>query len=90
MKYLLILWQRLRFCNPLDHRSIHPVNLTDNIAPQNYNTSQLALEYAAMLQHLKQQFSLSISRLGGLKVLTGNQGEIRLNCRFTNKNNPYT
>ncbi|XP_047981333.1 probable peroxidase 26 [Salvia hispanica] len=57
---------------------------------QSYNTSQLALEYVAILEHLKQQFSLSISRLGGLKVLTGNQGEIRLNCRFTNKNNPYT
>ncbi|KAG6408399.1 hypothetical protein SASPL_131410 [Salvia splendens] len=57
---------------------------------QSYNTSELAHEYAAMFQHLKQQFSLSISRLGGLKVLTGNQGEIRLNCRFTNKNNPYT
>ncbi|KAG6419879.1 hypothetical protein SASPL_116391 [Salvia splendens] len=56
---------------------------------RSYNTTQLALEYAGMLGHFKQQFALSISRLGGLNLLTGKQGEIRLNCRFTNKNNPY-
>ncbi|XP_057777807.1 probable peroxidase 26 [Salvia miltiorrhiza] len=56
---------------------------------RNYNTTQLALEYAGAFEHLRRQFALSMSRMGSLKVLTGMQGEIRQNCRFTNKNNPY-
>ncbi|KAI3459795.1 hypothetical protein Pfo_016458 [Paulownia fortunei] len=55
----------------------------------NYNTTQLVLEYAGSFQQFRKEFALSISRMGSLKVLTGKQGEIRQNCRFTNKNNPY-
>ncbi|KZV48464.1 putative peroxidase 61-like [Dorcoceras hygrometricum] len=54
----------------------------------NYNTSQLVLEYAEKFESFRREFTLSISRMGGLGVLTGNQGEIRKNCRLTNKNNP--
>ncbi|KAK6116745.1 hypothetical protein DH2020_049478 [Rehmannia glutinosa] len=55
----------------------------------NYNTSQLVLEYAGSMEQFRKQFALSITRMGSLQVLTGKQGEIHQNCRFTNKNNPY-
>ncbi|KAL0387994.1 UNVERIFIED_CONTAM: putative peroxidase 26 [Sesamum radiatum] len=54
----------------------------------NNNTSSIVLEYAGNFEEFRQGFALSISRMGCLKVLTGKQGEIRRNCRFTNKNNP--
>ncbi|KAL2230392.1 UNVERIFIED_CONTAM: putative peroxidase 26 [Sesamum indicum] len=54
----------------------------------NKNTSPKVLEYAGKFEEFRQGFALSMSRMGGLKVLTGKQGEIRRNCRFTNKNNP--
>ncbi|XP_073030497.1 probable peroxidase 26 [Primulina eburnea] len=54
----------------------------------NYNTSQLVLEYAEKFESFRREFTLSISRMGGLGVLTGKQGEIRKNCRLTNNNNP--
>lgn len=44
--------------------------------------------YANFSEQFRRQFALSISRMGGLKVLTGKRGEIRRNCRFTNGNNP--
>ncbi|KAG6406107.1 hypothetical protein SASPL_133704 [Salvia splendens] len=43
-------------------RKTRPFLKVDQDLLQSYNTSQLALEYAAILEHLKQQFSLSISR----------------------------
>lgn len=52
----------------------------------NYNTTQLALEYAGSRERFRKEFALSISRMGSLKVLTGKQGEIRHNCRFRNNN----
>lgn len=55
----------------------------------NYNMTQFVLEYAAKLDHFKQGYALSISRMGSLKILTGTRGEIRRNCRFTNKDNPH-
>ncbi|KAL0392484.1 UNVERIFIED_CONTAM: putative peroxidase 61 [Sesamum radiatum] len=54
----------------------------------NYNTTQLVLEYAGKFEQFRREFALSMSRMGSLKVLTGKQGEIRQNCRVTNKNNP--
>lgn len=54
----------------------------------NYNTSQLVLEYAEKFESFRREFTLSISRMGGLGVLTGKQGEVRKNCRLTNRNNP--
>ncbi|XP_051126528.1 probable peroxidase 26 [Andrographis paniculata] len=50
----------------------------------NYNTTQLVLEYAKSLDKFRAQFALSVSRMGGLRVLTGRQGEIRRNCRSPN------
>lgn len=58
----------------------------------NYNTTQLTLEYACKFEQFRRQFAFSIARMGTLKVLTlkgNNQSEIRINCRYTNKNNPY-
>lgn len=52
------------------------------------DTYQLTQEYATGFEDLRREFALSISRMGGLKVLTGNKGEIRRNCRMANKNNP--
>ncbi|KAL3619916.1 hypothetical protein CASFOL_034828 [Castilleja foliolosa] len=74
------------YSNVLSHDSVLRV---DQELLHNYNTSQLVLEYAGSLEQFKRQFALSINRMGSLKVLTGKQGEIRRNCHFTNKNNPY-
>ncbi|XP_059632935.1 probable peroxidase 26 [Cornus florida] len=52
------------------------------------DTNQLTQEFNVSLEDFRKAFALSINRMGGLKVLTGNNGEIRRNCRFTNKNNP--
>ncbi|KAA8531440.1 hypothetical protein F0562_006207 [Nyssa sinensis] len=54
----------------------------------NDDTNQLTQEFASSFENFRKTFALSISRMGGLKVLTGNKGEIRRNCHFTNKNNP--
>ncbi|KAL7085895.1 hypothetical protein ACP275_14G306000 [Erythranthe tilingii] len=69
------------YSNVLSHDS---VLRADQELLYGYNTSQLVLEYAGSFEQLRRQFSLSVSRLGGLKVLTGTDGEIRQNCRFTN------
>ncbi|KAK1438237.1 hypothetical protein QVD17_04043 [Tagetes erecta] len=42
-------------------------------------------EYAKGIEDFRGEFAYSISRMGGLKVLTGNKGEIRLNCHVVNK-----
>lgn len=52
------------------------------------DTGELVNEYAKNLEQFRRGFALSISRMGGLKVLTGKNGEIRTDCKFTNKNNP--
>ncbi|KAG8375908.1 hypothetical protein BUALT_Bualt09G0008000 [Buddleja alternifolia] len=73
------------YSNVLSHDSVLGV---DQQLLNNYNTTQLVLEYAGSFENLKKGFALSISRMGSRKVLTGEQGEIRQNCRLTNKNNP--
>ncbi|XP_010242724.1 PREDICTED: probable peroxidase 61 [Nelumbo nucifera] len=52
------------------------------------DTSQITEEFAAGFEDFRKSFALSMSRMGSLGVLTGTQGEIRRNCRFTNKDNP--
>lgn len=70
------------YSNVLAHESVLGV---DQQLLYNPNTTQLASEYAASREKFRKEFALSISRMGSLKVLTGNQGEIRLNCRSRNK-----
>ncbi|CAI9761659.1 unnamed protein product [Fraxinus pennsylvanica] len=74
------------FNNVLLHQSVLGV---DQQLLFNYDTNQLTLEYAGSNEQFRKGFSLSISRMGSLKVFTGNKGEIRQNCHFTNKNNPH-
>lgn len=49
------------------------------------DTHDLTDEFAASLEDFKGGFAYSMSRMGGLKVLTGTKGEIRRNCRVVNK-----
>lgn len=49
------------------------------------DTEQITEEFAVGFEDFRRSFALSMYRMGNLKVLTGNQGEIRRNCRFTNK-----
>ncbi|KAJ0983330.1 hypothetical protein J5N97_011585 [Dioscorea zingiberensis] len=47
-------------------------------------TSKLATKYANRPEVFRKQFSKSMIKLGSVNVLTGEQGEIRLNCRTVN------
>ncbi|XP_071691167.1 probable peroxidase 26 [Rutidosis leptorrhynchoides] len=49
------------------------------------DTHDLTDEFASGLEDFKEAFAYSMSRMGGLKVLTGTKGQIRLNCRMVNK-----
>lgn len=49
------------------------------------DTAQITDEFAAGFEDFRKSFALSMSRMGNINVLTGNQGEIRRNCRITNK-----
>ncbi|GAV73532.1 peroxidase domain-containing protein [Cephalotus follicularis] len=55
----------------------------------NNDTLQIIEEFAAGFEDFRKSFALSISRMGGINVLTGKDGEIRRNCRLTNKDNPH-
>ncbi|MFS7978367.1 putative peroxidase [Helianthus anomalus] len=44
----------------------------------------LSDEYASPIPDFKLQFACSLARMGGLKVITGTDGQIRLNCRMVN------
>ncbi|KAI4324336.1 hypothetical protein L6164_023883 [Bauhinia variegata] len=50
------------------------------------DTLQITEEFAAGLEDFRRSFALSMSRMGSIKVLTGNQGEIRRKCQYINKN----
>ncbi|GMI78680.1 hypothetical protein like AT5G24070 [Hibiscus trionum] len=50
------------------------------------DTKEITEEFAAGLEDFRRSFALSMSRMGNIEVLTGKEGEIRKNCRFTNKN----
>ncbi|KAG9142972.1 hypothetical protein Leryth_006250 [Lithospermum erythrorhizon] len=51
----------------------------------NNDTIQIINDYADSFEQFRRVFALTISRMGGLKVLTGKNGEIRKNCRVPNK-----
>ncbi|EXC33981.1 putative peroxidase 61 [Morus notabilis] len=53
------------------------------------DTKEITKEFASGFEDFRKSWALSMSRMGSINVLTGNQGEIRLNCSFTNKDNPY-
>ncbi|KAK4254829.1 hypothetical protein QN277_007915 [Acacia crassicarpa] len=46
---------------------------------------QITKEFAADFEEFRRSFALSTYRMGNINVLTGNQGEIRRHCRYTNK-----
>ncbi|XP_061365166.1 probable peroxidase 26 [Gastrolobium bilobum] len=52
------------------------------------DTKQITEEFAAGFEDFRKSFALSMFKMGNIKVLTGNQGEIRRNCRYTNKGSP--
>ncbi|KAL3752659.1 hypothetical protein ACJRO7_000120 [Eucalyptus globulus] len=63
----------------------HQANLgIDQQLARGDDTSQIAQEYDAGLEDFRKEFALSMARMGNIKVLTGNQGEIRKNCRAVN------
>ncbi|KAL8201285.1 hypothetical protein R6Q57_012624 [Mikania cordata] len=49
------------------------------------DTRELTDEYSNSLEDFRGEFAYSISKMGGLKVLTGTKGEIRKDCRVVNK-----
>ncbi|KAD6453021.1 hypothetical protein R6Q59_015263 [Mikania micrantha] len=49
------------------------------------DTYDLTDEYASSIEDFKGEFAFSMSRMGGLKVLTGTNGQIRLDCRKVNQ-----
>ncbi|CAK9171009.1 unnamed protein product [Ilex paraguariensis] len=67
----------------LSHKSVLAVDQQLLYGSSN-GTKQLTNQYAGSFEDFGEEFALSISRMGGLKVLTGNKGEIRRNCRSTN------
>ncbi|GAU21969.1 hypothetical protein TSUD_111090 [Trifolium subterraneum] len=52
------------------------------------DTKEITDEFAAGFEDFRREFAHSMFKMGNIKFLTGNQGEIRRNCRFTNKGNP--
>lgn len=52
------------------------------------DTKQITEEFSAGFEDFRRSFAASMYKMGNFKVLTGNQGEIRRNCRYTNKGNP--
>lgn len=48
------------------------------------DTAQIIEEFAAGFEDFRKSFSLSMSRMGNINVLTGNQGEIRQICNRKN------
>jgi len=49
------------------------------------DTKQITEEFAVGFEDFRKSFAASMYHMGNIKVLTGNQGEIRKNCRYTNK-----
>ncbi|BFG15813.1 hypothetical protein CerSpe_020870 [Prunus speciosa] len=49
------------------------------------DTKEITKEFAAGFEDFRKSFALSINRMAAYQVLTGNQGEIRKNCRIPNK-----
>ncbi|WJX74590.1 putative peroxidase 26 [Trifolium repens] len=49
------------------------------------DTKEITDEFAAGFEDFRREFAHSMFKMGNIKFLTGNQGQIRKNCRFTNK-----
>ncbi|KAK7261646.1 hypothetical protein RIF29_27962 [Crotalaria pallida] len=49
------------------------------------DAEQITEEFAVGFEDFRRAFAEAMHNMGNIKVLTGNQGEIRQNCRFTNK-----
>ncbi|MED6170821.1 putative peroxidase 26 [Stylosanthes scabra] len=49
------------------------------------DTLQITEEFAAGFEDFRRAFAYSMYKMGNINVLTGSQGEIRQNCRYTNK-----
>ncbi|XP_074363483.1 putative peroxidase 26, partial [Apium graveolens] len=49
------------------------------------DTNDFTDQYANYFEDFRRGFGLSITRMGGIQVLTGKKGEIRRNCRVRNK-----
>ncbi|KAG4945158.1 putative peroxidase 26 [Glycine soja] len=52
------------------------------------DTKQISEEFAVGFEDFRKSFATSMYKMGNYRVLTGNQGEIRRYCRYTNKGNP--
>ncbi|TKY48308.1 peroxidase 61 [Spatholobus suberectus] len=51
------------------------------------DTKQITAEFAIGFEDFRKSFAESMYKMGNFKVLIGNQGEIRRDCRYTNKGN---
>ncbi|KAK4751289.1 hypothetical protein SAY87_004771 [Trapa incisa] len=69
----------------LSHRGVFHL---DNDLFKGNDTLQIVQEFAAGFEDFRRSFALSMSRMGNIGVLTGKQGEIRRDCRFTNAEKP--
>lgn len=49
---------------------------------------QIAKQFADNFEDFRRYFAFTMSRMGSIGVLTGNQGEIRHHCRYTNAEYP--
>lgn len=52
------------------------------------DTVEIVDEFAAGFEDLRRSFAQSMSRMGSIWALTGDKGEIRRDCRYTNADNP--
>ncbi|CAL5200057.1 unnamed protein product [Lathyrus oleraceus] len=52
------------------------------------DTKEIIGEFADGFEDFRRTFAESMYKMGNINILTGNQGQIRQNCRFTNKGNP--
>ncbi|XP_010526272.1 PREDICTED: probable peroxidase 26 [Tarenaya hassleriana] len=50
----------------------------------NDETKEISEEFSESFEDFRKSFALSMSRLGSIDVLTGNEGEIRRNCKRIN------
>ncbi|KAL3752655.1 hypothetical protein ACJRO7_000117 [Eucalyptus globulus] len=65
----------------LNHRAV--LGIDQQIAANN-DSYQIAQRYDASFEDFKKMFGRSMTRLGLVKLLPGDQGEVRKNCRVVN------
>ncbi|KAK8952807.1 Peroxidase 7 [Platanthera guangdongensis] len=59
--------------------------LTDQLLNSDSRTALIVSALATQPMLFYQQFSVSMTNLGNVQVLTGNEGEIRTNCNYINR-----